>query len=507
MDEFEEKKETMTDEGTETIKEGLNEETYTPNFIMGEVIEETGSGTESNPDPNEQSVYRYGYDEDAAAHDNPQTAKPKKHIFKKISKFLATAACFGLVAGSVFYGVNYAADKVFDSNVTKEITTLATDAANAGAILNTSTASLTIASTKTTDSSDSTAASDDVVVKVVADNMAATVAICSTYTAYTSYWGQYYSQEAVSKGSGFIVGANDTELLIATNNHVIDNSEKIEVTFIDDTVHEAVVKGTDATADLAIIAVSLDDISDETMSSIKIATLGDSEAVQLGEMCIVIGNALGYGQSVTVGYVSAKDRVVTIDDVDRTLLQTDAAINGGNSGGPMFNTNGEVIGISSAKYSDTSVEGMCFAIPISRAIPILNELMNRETLADEDKGFLGITGKTVTADVASFYGWPQGAYVYTVNPDSAAERAGIYAGDIITKVNNVSVSSIQECVKAVNSYKYGTTVKITLMRNVDGTYEEITLDVTLEKAGASSSSDAAATPTEAPASSGKKKNK
>ena len=196
-------------------------------------------------------------------------------------------------------------------------------------------------------------------------------------------------------------------------------------------------------------------------------------------MAIAIGNALGYGQSVTVGYISAKDRTVSVDGNSMVLLQTDAAINGGNSGGPLFNTKGEVIGINSVKYADTDVEGMCFAIPISRAIPILNELMNRETLADNEKGFLGVSTRTVTDDIASFYGWPTGAYIVSVQEGSPAEAAGIYVADIVTSVNGVQIITADQLVDAISSYRHGSVVEIKLQRLINGKYEEITVSATL----------------------------
>jgi len=318
-------------------------------------------------------------------------------------------------------------------------------------------------------------------VQVVEQNMAATVAVKSTFLETYSYWGQQYQQETQGSGSGFIVGKNDTELLIATNNHVIDSATKIEITFTDDAVLEATIKGTDSIADLAILAVPLDSISADTLAVIRVASLGDSESVRLGEMAIAIGNALGYGQSVTVGYISAKDRTVKVDGNEMVLLQTDAAINGGNSGGPLFNTKGEVIGINSVKYADTSVEGMCFAIPISRAIPILNELMNRETLAEEDKGFLGISSRSVTDTMASFYGWPLGAYIVEVLEGSPAQAANLYVGDIVTSVNGVKITTADQLVASIASYRHGSTVTLTVQRNVNGKFEEISLSVTLAK--------------------------
>ena len=410
--------------------------------------------------------------------------RKKKHPFLKAVKWVAGAACFGIIAGAAFIGTSYLATEVFGVELIQMQTTDAGKAsgnanAEAGTIGTGTPVNITIGSTSTIEGVENPA--ESVVVQVVEQNLAATVAVKSTFLNTYSYWGQQYQQEEQGSGSGFIVGMNDSELLIATNNHVIDNATKIEITFTDDTVSEATIKGTDSIADLAIIAVPLDTISTDTLSKIRVATLGDSEQVRLGEMAIAIGNALGYGQSVTVGYISAKDRTVSVDGNKMVLLQTDAAINGGNSGGPLFNTKGEVIGINSVKYADTSVEGMCFAIPISRAIPILNELMARETLVEEEKGFLGITTRSVTDEIASFYGWPIGAYIVSVLEDSPAEKSGLYVGDIVTSVNGIQIVTADQLVAAVSSYRHGTTVELTVQRNVNGKYEEINLNVTLAK--------------------------
>ncbi len=405
----------------------------------------------------------------------------KKKFFPKAIKWLAGAACFGVIAGAAFIGTSYLASEVFDitllSAPSTEDVTGGTD--NTAGIGTGTPVNITLGSSSTIEGVDNPA--ENVVVQVVEQNLAATVAVKSTFLNTYSYWGQQYQKEEQGSGSGFIVGMNNTELLIATNNHVINNATKIEVTFIDDEVQEATIKGTDSLADLAIIAVPLKNISTETLTKIRVASLGNSETVRLGEMAIAIGNALGYGQSVTVGYISAKDRTVSVDGNEMVLLQTDAAINGGNSGGPLFNTKGQVIGINSVKYADTSVEGMCFAIPISRAIPILNELMNRETLAEEDKGFLGVSTRSVTDEIASFYGWPIGAYIVSVLEESPAAKANLYVGDIVTSVNGVKVITADQLVAAVSSYRHGTTIELTVQRNVNGKFEEITLNVTLAK--------------------------
>lgn len=443
--------------------------------------------TTCSAEPVVSEPYRYKYENGEKKEFSQVTLevtpkKKKRPLFKAI-KWVAGAACFGIIAGAAFIGTSYLATEVFGVRL---IQMKSADNSNGGTSNsgshNTGTGTLTnitLGVASTIEGVEGPA--ESVIVQVVDQNLAATVAVTSTVIETSSFWGQRYQEEVPYCGSGFIVGKNDTELLIATNNHVINNATKIEVTFIDDTILEAVVKGTDVNADLAIIAVPLENISAETLSAIRIASLGDSEQARLGEQVIAIGNALGYGQSVTVGYISAIDRPVTIDGVEMILLQTDAAINGGNSGGPLFNTKGEVIGINTAKYADTDVEGMCFAIPISRATPILNELMTREILTEEEKGFLGVSTRSVSSDLNAFYGWPIGAYIVSVMEGSPAELANIYVGDIVTAVNGVRISTNTELVSAIASYRYGTTVDLTVQRIVNGKYDEMTITVTLAK--------------------------
>lgn len=426
------------------------------------------------------SAYHYDQTYNTTSHTTAETpVKKKKRPFVKALKWVAGAACFGIIAGAAFIGTSYVATEVLGIEIgfiqsTKNNNSNGNNAVGTGTPVN-----ITIGSTSTIEGVENPA--ESVVVQVVDQNLAATVAVKSTFLESYSFWGQQYQQESQGSGSGFIVGMNETELLIATNNHVIDNATKIEITFIDDTVLEATIKGTDSIADLAIIAVPLETISADTLAVIRVATLGNSEEVRLGEMAIAIGNALGYGQSVTVGYISAKDRTVSVEGNEMILLQTDAAINGGNSGGPLFNTKGEVIGINSVKYADTNVEGMCFAIPISRAIPILNELMTREVLAEEEKGYLGVTTRSVTDEISSFYGWPIGAYIVSVLEGSPAEKANLYVGDIVTSINGVQIVTADQLVAAVSSYRYDTTIEMKVQRNVNGKFEEITLNITLAK--------------------------
>lgn len=291
--------------------------------------------------------------------------------------------------------------------------------------------------------------------------------------------------EATSVGSGIIIGQNEEELLIATNNHVVSGSSELSVCFGDDEekVASAKVKGTDAGNDLAIIAVNLDDLSDDTKAFIRTAKLGDSDSVNVGDQVVAIGNALGYGQSVTTGIVSAKDRKVTIENITANLIQTDAAINPGNSGGALFNMKGEVIGINSSKFASTKVEGMGYAIPISTAIPILEELMTRETrdVVDEsERGFLGISCQNVSSDISQMYNIPQGVYVLGTETGGPGDKAGLQKGDIITAFDGVSVTDYNVLVRTLQYYKAGETVDLTIQRaGKNGGYEEKTVSITL----------------------------
>lgn len=291
--------------------------------------------------------------------------------------------------------------------------------------------------------------------------------------------------EATSVGSGIIIGQNEEELLIATNNHVVSDSEELSVCFGDDEekVAGAKVKGTDAGNDLAIIAVKLDDLSDDTKASIKIAKLGDSDSVNVGDQVVAIGNALGYGQSVTTGIISAKDREVTIENITANLLQTDAAINPGNSGGALLNMKGEVIGINSSKFASTKVEGMGYAIPISTALPILENLMTRQTrdvVDDVERGFLGISCQNVSSDISQMYNIPQGVYILGTEAGGPGEKAGLQKGDILTAFDGISVTDYNGLKRTLQYYKAGETVDLTIERaGANGGYEEKTVSITL----------------------------
>ena len=314
--------------------------------------------------------------------------------------------------------------------------------------------------------------------------MPSVVSITNTSVITQSFWGQQFQSENQSSGSGIIVGENDSELLVVTNNHVIADSTELKVQFIDGSVADAKVKGTDANMDLAVIAVALDSLSNETISNISIAVLGDSESLKVGEPAIAIGNALGYGQSVTTGVISALNRQIAMSEdgsTSGTLIQTDAAINPGNSGGALLNVRGEVVGINSNKIGGSTIEGMGYAIPISNAKPIIEELMNRETKDKVDvakKGYLGISGLNVTQDVSSMYGMPVGVYIAQVYNGGAA-NAGMQKGDIITAFDGSSVSTMEDLQGYLEYYEVGETVVVTIQRPEGGEYVEHKLLVTL----------------------------
>jgi serine protease Do len=308
--------------------------------------------------------------------------------------------------------------------------------------------------------------------------MPCVVSITNEYSSYDSWYGDVVDDEAC--GSGIIIEQNDQELMIVTNYHVIEDSKSLIISFIDDSEAEAYVKGVSSEDDLAIVSVSLSDLSDETINAIAIAALGDSDTLQVGEPAIAIGNSLGYGQSVTTGVISALNRNIN----ESYLIQTDAAINPGNSGGALLNIKGEVIGINSSKIADYVIEGMGYAIPISTAKPIIDELMLNETKKKVDegnRGFLGISGTDVTEDASSRYGMPQGVYVASVIDGGGAKNAGIAKGDIITTFDGVAVDSMTSLQAMLEYYEAGANVDVVIMRQSNGEYVESTVTVTLGK--------------------------
>lgn len=409
--------------------------------------------------------------------------KPKKKkpgVFKNIIKFAAAGVLVGVAAYGTVALLNQLAGPLV---IEKEITPIATTTTISG----TDEVKATSASTSGTYVYDVSQVTQSVMPSVVAISSKGT-------TQVSSFWGTQ-SQAFESSGSGVIVGSNDEELLIATNNHVIADAETIEITFNDETTAEATLKGKSSEMDLAVVAVKLSALSEETVDHIKIATLGDSSELLVGEPAIAIGNALGYGQSVTFGVISALDREVTVqtdstygfgnsETVTSKLIQTDAAINPGNSGGALFNIRGEVIGINSVKYASETVEGMGYAIPITEAQPILDELMSRKTkeVVDEsERAYLGIRGADVTSEAQSVYGMPKGGFVVSVEENSAAEKAGVKKGDVIVKLGDTTVGSMEEVQEEMQYYKAGETIEVIIARSEAGEYVEKTLTVELGK--------------------------
>lgn len=309
------------------------------------------------------------------------------------------------------------------------------------------------------------------------------VSIVNNFTETANVFGQQYTQEEAASGSGIIVGKTDDELLIVSNNHVVESADTLTVTFIDGSEAQAQVKGLDSDMDLAVIVVSLNDLSDDTKNAITVATLGSSDDLKLGEPVIAIGNALGYGQSVTNGIVSALNREITLENGSTgTFIQTNAAINPGNSGGALLNMNGEVIGINSNKIGGTAVEGMGYAIPITSASPIIADLMERQTrtkVAEDEVGYIGISLQEVTSQISQMYNMPEGIYVVSVEEGSAAANAGIMKGDIITKFDGSSISSYSDLQKTLQYYAVGDSVTVTVQRPQNGEYVSIELNLTL----------------------------
>lgn len=386
----------------------------------------------------------------------------KNGMGKKAAKLVASAAVFGLVAGACFVGVSVAKDKLYPSTVDRIETTSGTTSA------------------KSETSSSGSSSSSSNVASVVNEVMPSVVSITSTIQS-SNYYG-FGTQESEGAGSGFIVAKTKDNLMIATNNHVVSDATSLTVGFADDTTAKATVVGTDSSADLAVISVKIKDIKDSTASKIKVATLGSSDDLKVGEEVVAIGNALGYGQSVTTGVVSAKNREVSLTDGTMNLLQTDAAINPGNSGGVLINMDGQVVGINNAKLEDTSVEGMGYAIPITTAKTILTDLMNANSVSTKDAAFLGVVGRDINESYSSALGIPSGIYVSQVVSGSPAEKAGISAGDVITKFEGNNVSTMSGLKEKLALKKANTKVKITFKRaNQSGTYEEKTVTVTLGK--------------------------
>ena len=342
----------------------------------------------------------------------------------------------------------------------------------------------TVTLANTSDSGSVTATNSDVS-GVVENVMPSIVSINNVYDSVTTdIFGQSYKSQSGGSGSGIIIGQNDEEVLIVSNNHVTKaesnaKNQKITVTFNDETTAEATIKGADSGADLSVLSVKMSDIKKDTLSKIKVATVGDSSKMKVGQMVIAIGNALGYGQSTTVGYVSALNREIADEDFTMKLIQTDAAINPGNSGGALLNAKGEVIGINSVKYASEKVEGMGFAIPISTALPIINDLMNREEIAENEQSYLGIMGRDVTKNYNQIYGIPIGVYITDTTKSSPADKAGLKMGNIITGFNGAAIKTMAELQAKLAAVKAGTVIKLTIMQYDNGQYVEKAVQVTL----------------------------
>ena len=465
------------------------QESVTAETAKNSAARETGT-TENTSDQHIKgtegaSQYRYSYiqnhkkqeqgngDQHNSHQETPKQKKKHKRSMNLYAKVICCAILFGAISGGMVLG-----SFMIGKNAVKTTTT---------ANLETNAAKLSANSDSKSSSSDSSSSGTYTVSEIAEQCKSSVVAITNQSIQEVQTMFGTMQQQSTGSGSGVIIGKNDTELLIATNNHVVSGAESLTVCFNDnkDAVFDAKIKGTDADNDLAVIAIKLSDISEDVLNSISIATLGDSTQMQVGDQVVAIGNALGFGQSVTSGVISALDREVTIDDTTATLMQTDAAINPGNSGGALFNMKGEVIGINSAKYASDEVEGMGFAIPMAKAQGIIEKLMNQETRdkLTSDYGFLNITGQDVSSDVAEMYNIPEGVYVSGTTDGGAAAKAGIKKGDIITKLGNTTITSISQLKEELQYYKAGETVEITIQRNTDSKgYQEQTLKVTLDNA-------------------------
>lgn len=409
--------------------------------------------------------YNYYTPESGPDYNYEQNQEQKRKEKKKMPKFIkviSLALVFGIVASVAFQATNLVADRFLGTTENREVKS--------------------VDNTKISQSTGETAKSD--IASIAEEVMPSVVSITNlSVQQVQSFFGGIQEQESKSVGSGIIISQNDSELLIITNNHVVEGNETLTVSFVDEESVEAQVKGTDAAKDLAVIAVQTKKIKDTTMDQIKVASLGNSDQLQVGESVIAIGNALGYGQSVTSGIVSATGR--ELDGIDEKLIQTDAAINPGNSGGALLNANGEVIGINTAKVATDTVEGMGYAIPISSVSDIIENLMNQETktkVSEAEQGQLGIQGVDVTTDSSEMYNMPTGVYVSEVIAGGGAKKAGITKGSVITGINGTSIDGMQALKEQLQYYRAGETVKITVATpEKNGEYAKSDVEVTLGK--------------------------
>lgn len=398
---------------------------------------------------------------------------------KKIGAVALSAVLFGGVAGGVFTGVTYATGATAKAQSTQ---TASSKQETTKTTLQTTTSSSSTGTGASGQSLDVSSIAQNAMPSIVAITNKSVQEVQDYFSMFSRGSGTQ-EQEVESQGSGIIIGQNDSELLIATNNHVVEDADTLSVCFADDQAYEATVKGTDSDNDLAVIAVKLSDISDDTMSQIKIAEIGDSDQLQVGEQVVAIGNALGYGQSVTTGIVSAVNRQLEDSDSENGFIQTDAAINPGNSGGALLNSNGEVIGINTAKVATDSVEGMGYAIPISDASDTIQNLMNQETktkVSEAEQGYLGIQGVDVSDESAKMYNMPTGVYISDVVKNGGAQQAGLTKGSVITGLEGTTISDMNSLKEQLQYYRVGDKVKVTVqVPGNNGEYTEKTVEVTL----------------------------
>lgn len=418
---------------------------------------------------------------------NPSPDKNKKDKKKsnkkpgfgiKLLQVSAAAVLFGLIAGAAFWGVKLTADSLTGSRNNNEQAAEASAPAEENTEAKSDKPYLEPTSGETTDAVSYDVA--DVAEKV----MPSIVSITGTYVTTYDYWFNSYESETPGAGSGIIIGKDEKYLYVVTNYHVVEDAKELSVSFIDDKTAEATVKGYDEQHDTAIVLVKLEDIDEDTLEQIKEIQVGSSDSLRVGDPCIAIGNALGYGQSVTVGYISALERELSVSDGIVEVLQTDAAINPGNSGGALVNMSGELIGINTAKYVDSTVEGMGYALPISDIQNIINDLIESDTTTPDQtqsgEAFLGISAQTITDEYSELLGMPKGIYISSVEKGSAAEECGLQSGDIIFSFDGTEVSDMDTLHDMVVSHKAGDEVKIEYYRNYNGNYEKDTVTATLQ---------------------------
>ena len=392
----------------------------------------------------------------------PQHKEKPKSFGKWLMRMVVSALIFGLVAGGTFQGVNYLSGKLKGEKEKVEVVSSGNaDNVTTQAPVNTS----DLTSTVSYDVADIVEKTENSIVSI-------TTKVTTDYT----YFFNYDSDQPTGAGSGIIVGKSDKQLYIATNYHVIKDADEINVGFSDGEIVKASVIGYDESQDIAAVAVNFSDMKESTTKKVTIAQIGDSDSLRVGEPAIAIGNALGYGQSVTVGYISALDR--SIEGSDGKYIQTDAAINPGNSGGALFNAEGKVIGINSVKYVNSKVEGMGFSIPINKAMDIINGIINGDI---KPELYLGVEGEEINREYSLIYGFPEGVYVKKVLSDSPAEEAGMYAGDIIVEIEGKEVYTSEDVKNRIQDFNEGDTVQVVVYRSEMGSYNKVTLDVTLVK--------------------------